>query len=141
MLAASGIAGTAKTQNNVLTFTIGMAGADFTLLDSIAQASGTDCKPKDMGETCDASNNADFLAALETIRSSVVVTHTETRTEVVNKPVQCEFKRPDPQDGEMFDSIKNGVPPDFNMVPWKDQLKDDQIWNVVNYIRSIEKKK
>ena len=44
-------------------------------------------------------------------------------------------------DGEMFDSIKNGVAPDFNMVPWKDQLKDDQIWNVVNYIRSIEKKK
>jgi cytochrome c oxidase cbb3-type subunit 3 len=44
-------------------------------------------------------------------------------------------------DGEIFDSIKNGVPPDFNMVPWKDQLKDDQIWNVVNYIRSIEKKK
>jgi mono/diheme cytochrome c family protein len=43
-------------------------------------------------------------------------------------------------DGEIFDSIKNGVPPDFNMVPWKDQLKDDDIWNVVNYIRSIQKK-
>jgi len=43
-------------------------------------------------------------------------------------------------DGEIFDSIKNGVPPDFNMVPWKDQLKDNDIWNVVNYIRSIEKK-
>ena len=44
-------------------------------------------------------------------------------------------------DGEIFDAIKNGVAPDFNMVPWKDQLKDDQMWNVVNYIRSIEKKK
>src|SRR5256714_15206503 len=44
-------------------------------------------------------------------------------------------------DGEIFDSIKNGVPPDFNMVPWKDQLKDEQILPVVNYIRSIEKKK
>ena len=44
-------------------------------------------------------------------------------------------------DGEIFDSIKNGVAPDFNMVPWKDQLKDDDIWNVVNYIRSIAKKK
>ena len=43
-------------------------------------------------------------------------------------------------DGEIFNSIKNGVPPDFNMVPWKDQLKDDDIWNVVNYIRSIKKK-
>jgi len=44
-------------------------------------------------------------------------------------------------DGEIFDSIKNGVAPDFNMVPWKDQLKDDEIWNVVNYLRSIAKKK
>ena len=43
-------------------------------------------------------------------------------------------------DGEIFDNIKNGVGPDFNMVPWKDQLKDDDIWNVINYIRSIKKK-
>jgi cbb3-type cytochrome c oxidase subunit III len=44
-------------------------------------------------------------------------------------------------DGEIFDAIKNGVPPDFNMTPWKDQLKDPDIWNVVNYLRSIAKKK
>jgi mono/diheme cytochrome c family protein len=44
-------------------------------------------------------------------------------------------------DGEIFDNIKNGVPPDFNMVPWKDKLPDEQIWNVVNYVRSIAKKK
>ena len=44
-------------------------------------------------------------------------------------------------DGEIFDNIKNGVPPDFNMVPFKDQLKDDDIWNLVNFIRSIAKKK
>ena len=44
-------------------------------------------------------------------------------------------------DGEIFDSIKNGVAPDFNMVPFKDTLKDDEIWNVVNYVRSIAKKK
>ena len=44
-------------------------------------------------------------------------------------------------DGEIFDNIKNGVGPDFNMVPFKDQLKDDQIWNIVNYLRSIAKKK
>jgi mono/diheme cytochrome c family protein len=43
-------------------------------------------------------------------------------------------------DGEIFDNIKNGIGPDFNMVPWKDQLKDDDIWNVVNYVRSIKKK-
>jgi mono/diheme cytochrome c family protein len=44
-------------------------------------------------------------------------------------------------EGEIFDAIKNGVPPDFNMTPWKDQLKDPDIWNVVNYLRSIAKRK
>ena len=44
-------------------------------------------------------------------------------------------------DGAIFNNIKNGVAPDFNMTPWKDQLKDDEIWNVVNYLRSIAKKK
>jgi mono/diheme cytochrome c family protein len=44
-------------------------------------------------------------------------------------------------DGAIFDNIKNGVPPDFNMTPWKGQLKDDEIWSVVNYLRSIAKKK
>ena len=40
-------------------------------------------------------------------------------------------------DGQIFNNIKNGVPPDFNMVPFKDTLKDDEIWSVVNYVRSI----
>jgi len=43
-------------------------------------------------------------------------------------------------DGEIFTNIKIGVAPDFNMVPFKDKLKDDEIWNLVNYIRSISKK-
>ena len=30
-------------------------------------------------------------------------------------------------DGAIFDNIKNGIAPDFNMTPWKDQLKDDEI--------------
>ena len=44
-------------------------------------------------------------------------------------------------DGAIFDNIKNGVPPELNMTPWRDQLKDDEIWNVVNYLRSIAKKR
>ena len=44
-------------------------------------------------------------------------------------------------DGAIFDNIKNGVAPEFNMTPWKGMLKDDEIWNVVNYLRSIAKKK
>ena len=44
-------------------------------------------------------------------------------------------------DGEIFDVIKNGVPPDLNMGPWRDRIKDPDIWNVVNFLRSIAKKK
>ena len=43
-------------------------------------------------------------------------------------------------DGEIFTNIRNGIAPDFNMTPFKDRLKDDDIWNVVNYLRSIAKK-
>jgi cytochrome c oxidase cbb3-type subunit 3 len=43
-------------------------------------------------------------------------------------------------DGEIFSAIKNGVPPDLNMIPFGDQLKDPEIWSVVNYLRSIAKK-
>ena len=43
-------------------------------------------------------------------------------------------------DGEIFTSIKNGVPPDFNMGAFGDQLKDEEIWTVVNYVRSLGKK-
>ena len=43
-------------------------------------------------------------------------------------------------DGEIFTSIKNGIASDFNMTPFKDRLKDDDIWNVVIYLRSIAKK-
>jgi cbb3-type cytochrome c oxidase subunit III len=43
-------------------------------------------------------------------------------------------------DGEIFSTIKNGVGPDFNMGKWGDQLKDEEIWNVVNYVRSLAKK-
>lgn len=43
-------------------------------------------------------------------------------------------------DGEIFTVIKNGVPPDYYMEPWGDRIKDDDIWKVVNYIRSLAKK-
>src|SRR6266516_3442537 len=44
-------------------------------------------------------------------------------------------------DGEIFDVIKNGVPPELNMGPWRDRIKDPDLWNVVNFLRSIAKKK
>ena len=44
-------------------------------------------------------------------------------------------------DGEIFSVIKNGVPPELNMGPWGDSIKDTDIWNVVNYLRSLARKK
>jgi mono/diheme cytochrome c family protein len=43
-------------------------------------------------------------------------------------------------DGEIFVSIRDGIGPDFNMTPFKDRLKDEEIWNIVNYVRSLAKK-
>jgi mono/diheme cytochrome c family protein len=43
-------------------------------------------------------------------------------------------------DGEIFSVIKNGVPPELNMEPWGDRIMDPDIWNVVNYVRSLAKK-
>lgn len=40
-------------------------------------------------------------------------------------------------DGNIFDAIKNGVAPNFDMIPWSNRLSDDEIWNVVNYLRSL----
>ena len=44
-------------------------------------------------------------------------------------------------DQAIFDNIRNGIAPDFNMVPFKDKLKDDEIRSVVAFLRSLEKKK
>ena len=43
--------------------------------------------------------------------------------------------------GEIFSVIKNGVPPDLSMEPWGDRIKDPDIWNLVNFLRSIAKNK
>ena len=44
-------------------------------------------------------------------------------------------------DQAIFDNIKNGIAPDFNMVPFKDKLKDDEIKSIVAFIRSLDKTK
>jgi mono/diheme cytochrome c family protein len=43
-------------------------------------------------------------------------------------------------DGELFLVIRNGSGPKFEMKPNK-VLKDEEIWNIVNYLRSIGPKK
>ena len=38
-------------------------------------------------------------------------------------------------DGELFHNIGEGIPPNYNMAPWADQITDEQIWNIVNYLQ------
>jgi mono/diheme cytochrome c family protein len=40
-------------------------------------------------------------------------------------------------DGEIFTNIKEGIGPKFDMKPMKSKLMDTDIWNVVNYLRSL----
>jgi len=44
-------------------------------------------------------------------------------------------------DGEIFTNIKDGIGPKFDMKPMKAKMKDDDIWNVVIYLRSLGPKK
>lgn len=40
-------------------------------------------------------------------------------------------------DGEIFTTIHDGVGPKYDMDSWEGKITDDDIWSVVNYIRSI----
>ena len=40
-------------------------------------------------------------------------------------------------DGEIFTNIKDGIGPKFDMKPMKAKMMDPDIWNVVNYVRSL----
>jgi mono/diheme cytochrome c family protein len=40
-------------------------------------------------------------------------------------------------DGEIFITIRDGVGPKFDMDSWASKLETEEIWNVVNYIRSL----
>lgn len=44
-------------------------------------------------------------------------------------------------DGEIFTNIKDGIGPKFDMKPMKAKMMDTDIWNVVNYVRSLGPKK
>jgi hypothetical protein len=90
----------------VTTFAVGLAGANFGLLNEIAMQGGApDCDPGP-SYACDVSASADKLIdALATIRDKVVTT--ETHTEIVKqlkpKALACEWTIPAPTDGSGFD--------------------------------------
>jgi mono/diheme cytochrome c family protein len=44
-------------------------------------------------------------------------------------------------DGEIFMVLKKGVAPDYFMAPWDSRTSDTEMWNMVNYIKSLSPKK
>jgi mono/diheme cytochrome c family protein len=44
-------------------------------------------------------------------------------------------------DADIFTSIKNGIPPELNMEPWGDRIDDTNLWDLVNYVRSLARSK
>ncbi len=44
-------------------------------------------------------------------------------------------------DGEIFVVIRDGIGPEFQMDAFKNRLSDEEIWNVVNYVKSLAIKK
>ena len=43
-------------------------------------------------------------------------------------------------DGEIFLVIQNGAGPKFEMKGYKSKMTDPEIWNIVNYLRSVQAK-
>jgi mono/diheme cytochrome c family protein len=43
-------------------------------------------------------------------------------------------------DGEIFTTIHDGIGPKFTMDSWEGRIQDKDIWNVVNYIKTLKAK-
>jgi hypothetical protein len=97
----------------VTTFAVGLKGANFELLDAIAQAGGApDCDPLQSTYACDVSAGAELLAdALGSIRDTVVTTevHTEVVKQIERVELTCEWEIPAVDDAHPFDRDKVNI--------------------------------
>jgi mono/diheme cytochrome c family protein len=50
--------------------------------------------------------------------------------------IDAEWKFGD-TDGEIFAVLQNGTPPNFVMKGYKGKVPDPDLWNVINYLRSL----
>jgi hypothetical protein len=93
----------------LVTFAIGMDGADFGLMNALAVAGHSDCTPTVPGnEACNVTTGGQsFTDALNLIRNTV--TTYQTRTEVQTTALPCEFIIPTPSNGEALDLRKVNV--------------------------------
>lgn len=116
------IVGEAYRNDGIRTFAVGMAGADFNMLNMMAeQGQGdNDCHPDDpLFYCCNVSANMTLLQALETIRGFVsreithevvrTETHVEYETVVETEALDCEWQIPDPPEHEAFNKDKVNV--------------------------------
>jgi hypothetical protein len=107
------IAGKAWTDHGVRTFAVGLAGADFGLLDKIAKAGGAaDCDPESSRFSCDVSDGAGKLEqALAKIRDTVTTTEvrTEIQTRTESRPLECEWLMPEPGEDQTLDKERVNV--------------------------------
>jgi hypothetical protein len=94
-------------------FTVGLQGANFGLLDALAQAGGAvDCDANSDRFSCDVSGGPEQLRdAMQKIRNVVttVKTRVETTTRIEDVPVECEWTIPPPPPGEKFDRERVNV--------------------------------
>jgi hypothetical protein len=102
-----GIAREAYDNSGVMTYAVGMAGADLDLLDSIALRSGTDCTPLDPDtHACEVTpgSGTTLLQALENIRDYTreILPALEPIHEFYTKVLECEWGIPDPPEHEVF---------------------------------------
>lgn len=40
-------------------------------------------------------------------------------------------------DGDIYNVIRQGVPPAYDMDAWEGRITDEEIWNVVNFLREL----
>ena len=40
-------------------------------------------------------------------------------------------------DGEIYNVIRQGVPPNYDMDAWEGRITDEEIWHVVNFLRNM----
>jgi len=116
----AGIASDAKNNNGVTTFAIGMSGADFVMLNQLAEAGQGehDCHPNDPNlYACNVSlPDMSLIQALELIRSYIVEERIEIIFETVyeTEVLDCEWEVPAPPPNEELDKNKVNVDVEYS---------------------------
>lgn len=130
------IASKAFVEHGVMTFTIGMPGANIYGLNLIADEGGTDCDPRDDAFACEISRDQTVDGALRAIRDSLTSARNITRTRTITRASDCEWLLPAPAAGETLDLERlnlrfsaDGQEPEWiGRVPARDECGDAAGW-------------